>query len=68
MAAPPEGVAGNPQATLWAFLMDPALIIGLALLIASEVLPYTPLKGNGLVQLIINALRQAFPHKTDTDK
>ena len=48
--------------------MDPALIIGLALLIASEVLPYTPLKGNGLVQLIIGALRQAFPHKSDTDR
>lgn len=46
--------------------MEPAMMIGLALLVASEILPYTPLKANGLVQALIEALRQAFPHKHDT--
>lgn len=47
--------------------MEPTLIAGLVLLVLSEVLPYTPLKGNGIVQLVLNALKQAFPYKTDTD-
>lgn len=47
--------------------MEPTLIAGLVLLVLSEVLPYTPLKGNGVVQLVLNALKQAFPYKTDTD-
>lgn len=42
--------------------METAAIIGLVLLVISEVLPYTPLKGNGLVQLIVEALREVFPH------
>lgn len=48
--------------------METAAIVGLVLLVISEVLPYTPLKGNGLVQLIIEALREVFPHASDTDK
>lgn len=48
--------------------MEPAMIIGLVLLVASEVLPYTPLKGNGLIQVLLQALREAFPHKSDTDQ
>lgn len=47
--------------------METSLVIGLALLVISEILPYTPLKGNGLVQLVLNALREVFPHKSNTD-
>ena len=43
--------------------METTAIIALVLLVVSEVLPYTPLKGNGLVQQLIEALRAAFPHK-----
>lgn len=48
--------------------METAAIIGLVLLIISEILPYTPLKGNGLVQLLLEALREVFPHDSHTDK
>jgi hypothetical protein len=48
--------------------MEVTVILGLALFIASEVLPFTPLAGNGLVDAIIKALRVAFPHASDTDK
>lgn len=44
--------------------MEPTLIAGLVLLVISEVLPYTPLKGNGLIELIVGALRDVFPHKS----
>ncbi len=47
--------------------MEPTLIIGLVLFLASEILPFTPLKGNGLVDSVIKALRIAFPHNSDTD-
>ena len=42
--------------------MEFATVAALALLVASEVLPYTPLKGNGLVQQIIEVLREVFPY------
>tara|TARA_B100001173_G_scaffold311001_1_gene327020 strand:- start:3448 stop:3597 length:150 start_codon:yes stop_codon:yes gene_type:complete len=48
--------------------MEPTLIVGLVLFLASEVLPFTPLKGNGLLDSIIKALRIAFPHPSDTGK
>lgn len=47
--------------------METTAIIALVLLIISEVLPYTPLKGNGLVQEVIAVLRELFPHKSHTD-
>jgi hypothetical protein len=47
--------------------METAAIIGLVLLVASEVLPYTPLKGNGVVQQILAMAREIFPHKSHTD-
>ncbi len=50
------------------FTMEVTVILGLVLFIASEVLPFTPLAGNGLVDAIIKALRVAFPHSSDTDK
>jgi len=42
--------------------METTAIIALVLLIISEVLPYTPLKGNGIVQEIVQVLRKVFPH------
>ena len=50
------------------FIMEVTVILGLVLFIASEVLPFTPLAGNGLVDAIIKALRVAFPHSSDTEK
>ena len=41
--------------------MEVISIIGLVLFVASEVLPFTPLAGNGLVDAIVKALRLAFP-------
>ncbi len=46
--------------------MEPTIIIGLVLFIASEILPFTPLKGNGIADAVLKALRLAFPHKSDT--
>lgn len=42
--------------------MEFATIAALVLLVVSEVLPYTPLKGNGIVQEIIEVLRGVFPY------
>ena len=44
--------------------METAAIIGLVLLVASEVLPFTPLAGNGLLDAVVKALRTAFPYKS----
>lgn len=41
--------------------MEPVALIGLLLFLASEVIPYLPFKGNGVVESIIEALRKAFP-------
>lgn len=46
------------------FTLDPmevAAIIGLVLFICSEIIPHTPLAGNGVVEVILNAGRKAFP-------
>ena len=48
--------------------MEPTIIFGLVLFLASEILPFTPLKGNGLVDSLLKTLRIAFPHSSDTDK
>lgn len=58
------GILGQFNLTI----MEVTVILGLALFIASEILPFTPLAGNGLVDAILKALRVAFPHKSDTDK
>lgn len=50
------------------FTMEVTMILGLVLFVASEILPFTPLAGNGLVDAIVKALRVAFPHSSDTDK
>lgn len=41
--------------------METAAIIGLVLFVASEVIPYLPFKGNGVVEAILDALIQVFP-------
>ena len=43
--------------------METTVIIGLVLFIASEILPFTPLAGNGLVDAVLKALKEVFPHK-----
>ena len=47
--------------------MEPLAIIGLVLFIVSEILPFTPLKGNGLIDQILKSAREIFPHKSDSD-
>jgi hypothetical protein len=41
--------------------MEPIAAIGLALFVASEVLPFLPIPQNGLVQAIVAALIKVFP-------
>jgi|TARA_R100000030_G_scaffold100799_1_gene94765 uncharacterized membrane protein len=48
--------------------MESTALIALILLVVSEALPYTPLKGNGIVQEMLAVLRGIFPHKSDTDR
>lgn len=47
--------------------METVALVGLALFIISEILPFTPLKGNGIVEEILVVLRKVFPHKSHTD-
>lgn len=47
--------------------MEVAAIVGLVLFIVSEILPYTPLKGNGIVQQILSTAREIFPHESHTE-
>jgi len=47
--------------------MEIAAIVGLVLFLASEILPFTPLKGNGLIDQILKSAREIFPHKSDSD-
>ncbi len=42
--------------------METTAVIALVLLVLSEILPFTPLKGNGIVQEILNVLRSVFPY------
>lgn len=48
--------------------MEVTVIVGLVLFVASEVLPFTPLAGNGLVDAVIKALRVVFPHAAHTPR
>ena len=49
-------------------VMEATVIIGLVLFIASEILPFTPLAGNGLVDALVKALRVAFPKPEAKDE
>ena len=42
-------------------IVEIAALIGLALFLASEVIPHTPLAGNGVVEAVLNGLMKAFP-------
>ncbi len=42
--------------------MEFATIAALVLLVISEILPYTPLKGNGIIEEIVEVLRGVFPY------
>jgi hypothetical protein len=53
----PIGKLGPNIATLMEF----AALAGLILFLVSETLPFTPLKGNGIVDAILQALMKAFP-------
>lgn len=46
--------------------METATVIALVLLVVSEVLPYTRFKGNGIVQEIVEVLREVFPYSKKT--
>lgn len=48
--------------------METAALIGLILFVISEILPFTPLKGNGLLDQVLKTARQVFPHKSHTDR
>lgn len=37
------------------------MYIGLALFLISEILPFLPIKPNGMVEAVISALKMAFP-------
>ena len=48
------------------FIVPISLVIaffGVCLFVASEVLPFTPLAGNGIADAVLKALREAFPYK-----
>ena len=47
--------------------MESAALIGLVLFIVSEILPFTPLAGNGILEQILKTARKAFPHKSHTE-
>jgi len=47
--------------------METAALIGLVLFIVSEILPFTPLKGNGIVEQILKTAREMFPHESHTE-
>jgi hypothetical protein len=49
--------------------MDPALLAIIAVIVSavSEILPFTPLKGNGIAQVILEALVKFFPKKEGND-
>ena len=40
--------------------MDNQAIVALVALVISELLPYIPIKSNGIVQLILNVFRKVF--------
>ena len=63
----PTTLIGIIWATSTIPIMETAALIGLVLFLISEILPFTPLKGNGLVDQILKSARQIFPHKSDSD-
>lgn len=58
----PPAFQPEPCGSLPPTIMEFATIAALVLLVVSEVLPYTPLKGNGIIQEILEVLRGVFPY------
>ena len=40
--------------------MDTQIIAAIVALVISEVLPYIPIKSNGIIELIVNILKKVF--------
>ena len=57
-----------PYGVYTVLIIEATVIIGLVLFIASEILPFTPLAGNGLVDALVKALRVAFPKPEAEEK
>lgn len=47
--------------------METAAIVGLVLFVVSEILPFTPLKGNGILEQVLKTAREIFPHESHTE-
>lgn len=45
-------------------IMETTAIIGLVLFVLSEIIPHLPIKGNGIIDVVIEALRKAFPYSS----
>lgn len=43
--------------------METTAAIALGLLVISEILPFTPFAGNGIVQQVVRTARQFFPYR-----
>ena len=43
-------------------IMETTAIIGLVLFVLSEIIPHLPIKGNGILDVVVEALRKAFPY------
>jgi hypothetical protein len=48
--------------------METTVIIGLVLFVASEIIPHLPIKGNGVLDVIIEALRKVFPYSPSSKR
>lgn len=49
-------------------IMEVTAVIGLVLFLASEIMPYLPIKSNGLVQAVLEALMKVFPRPEAEEK
>lgn len=48
--------------------MEPIAIVGLVLFLASEIMPFLPIKDNGLIEGLLHALRTVFPKPEAEEK
>ena len=64
----PQTVRSECSGLIPLYLMETAALIGLVLFLTSEILPFTPLRGNGLLDQVLKSARRIFPHKSHTDR
>ena len=67
LASFPIGLIWHNMGDVANFTMEIAALIGLILFLASEIIPHTPLKGNGVVEAIIEGGMKVFP-KPEADE